>query len=49
MTSYKFEMVYKVDSNPQVDLCDWSMYSNILKGELYQLKYETLTSVKLDG
>ena len=24
-------MVYKVDGNPQLDRCDWSMYSNILK------------------
>ena len=24
-------MVYKVDGNPQLDTCDWSMYSNILK------------------
>ena len=23
-------MVYKVDGNPQLDTCDWSMYSNIL-------------------
>ena len=24
-------MVYKVDGNPQLDTCDWIMYSNILK------------------
>ena len=24
-------MVYKVDGNPQLDTCDWSMYSNIRK------------------
>ena len=24
-------MVYKVDGNPQLDTCDWRMYSNILK------------------
>ena len=24
-------MVYKVDWNPQLDICDWSMYSKILK------------------
>ena len=31
MTSNKFRMVYEVDGNPQLDLRDWSMYSNILK------------------
>ena len=25
-----FRMVYKVDGNPQLDTCDWSMSSNIL-------------------
>ena len=24
-------MVYEVDGNPQLDTCDWSMYSNIVK------------------
>ena len=24
-------MVHKVDGNPQLDTCDWSMYLNILK------------------
>ena len=24
-------MIYKVDRNPQLDTCDWSMYLNILK------------------
>ena len=24
-------MVYKVDGDPQLDTCDWSMYWNILK------------------
>ena len=27
----KFRMIYKVDGNPQLDTCDSSMYSNILK------------------
>ena len=31
LTGNKFRMVYKVDGNPQLDLCNWSMYSNILK------------------
>ena len=31
LNSNKFRMVYKVDGNPQLDTCDWSMYSNILK------------------
>ena len=31
LNSNKFRMVYKVDGNPQLDICDWSMYSNILK------------------
>ena len=32
LSSNKFRMVYKkVDGNPQLDTCDWSMYSNILK------------------
>ena len=30
LNSNKFRMVYKVDGNPQLDTCDWSMYSNIL-------------------
>ena len=33
LTSKKFRMVYKVEGNPQLDSCDWSMYSNILKQE----------------
>ena len=28
-------MVYKVDGNPQLDSCDWSMYSNILNHFIY--------------
>ena len=28
-------MVYKVDGNPQLDTCDWSMYSNILKSIVF--------------
>ena len=31
LTSDKFRMVYKVDENPQLDSCDWRMYSSILK------------------
>ena len=34
MNGKKFRMVYKVDGNPQLDTCDWSMYSNILKRKL---------------
>ena len=30
-------MVYKVDGNPQLDTCDWSMYSNILNPIQYGL------------
>ena len=32
LNSNTFRMVYKVDGNPQVDTCDWSVYSNILNG-----------------
>ena len=31
LNSDKFRMAYKVDGNPQLDTCDWSMYSNILE------------------
>ena len=31
LSGNKFRMVYRVDGNPQLDTCDWSMYSNILK------------------
>ena len=30
LTCNKFRMVYKVTGNPQLDLRDWSIYSNIL-------------------
>ena len=32
LTSNYLRMAYKVDGNPLLDSCDWSMYSNILKG-----------------
>ena len=34
-------MVYKVDGNPQLDSCDWSMYSNILKDYLFSRSIAT--------
>ena len=36
LTSNKFKMVRKVDGNAQLDLRDWSMYSDILKNRLAQ-------------
>ena len=29
-------MVYKVDGNPQLNTCDWSMFSNILNNLILQ-------------
>ena len=31
----KFNIVSKVDGNPQLDSRDWSMHSNILKGKVH--------------
>ena len=39
LNSNKFRMVYEVDGNPQLDTCDWSMYSNILNAEYLRKKY----------
>ena len=38
LNSNKFRMVYKVDGNPQLDFCDWSTYSNILKSEVKRVQ-----------
>ena len=38
LNSNKFRMVSKVDGNPQLDICDSSMYSNILKPFIWFIK-----------
>ena len=35
-------MVHKVDGNPQLDTCGWSMYSNILKYQYLSMKIKYL-------
>ena len=39
-------MVYKVDGNPQLDTCDWSMYSNILR---YKTEFFSFRSFDLNS
>ena len=50
LNSNKFRMVYKVDGNPQLDTCDWSMYSNILKGlfNMYLIYFTFIKSVAIN-
>ena len=46
LNSNKFRMIDKVDGNPQLDSCDWSMYSNILKSWLFSSEFLLYHSVQ---
>ena len=39
LNSNKFRIFYEIDGNPQLDACDWSMFSNILKVKVNRFQH----------